>query len=146
EYYLDESDVQLRIVDAGYVIARPPAARVHHHFAASHLRSTRRAVHNWYPILKNKLYFALKHGRAYASVDEILAAFQQFVAERRKEVRWMVENGLLTEPAFERYEADLERATEDGLRGALGEASGPVDLTDVSTGFVPFPTHSSEGC
>jgi glycosyltransferase involved in cell wall biosynthesis len=141
EYYLDESDLQLRIADAGYVIARPAAARVHHHFAASHLRSTRRAVHNWYPILKNKLYFGLKHGREYASVEEIMAEFREFVAGRRQEVRWTVENGLLDESALARFETDVEQATEDGLRGALADRVEPADLSEAPPAFVPFPTY-----
>ncbi|WP_147794105.1 glycosyltransferase [Cellulomonas sp. Y8] len=141
EYYLDESDVQLRIADAGYVIARPAGARVHHHFAASHLRSTRRAVHNWYPILKNKLYFGLKHARDYVSVEQVMAEFGQFVAGRRQEVRWTVENGLLDESALARFEADLERATEDGLRGGLAGDAARADLATGPGPFVPFPTH-----
>lgn len=146
EYYHDESVVQFKIADAGYLIAQPAAARVHHRFAPSHLRNTHRAVHNWYPILKNQLYFSLRHAREYTSVDEILAAFLQYTAGRRQEVRWMVDNGLLSEAALERYEVDLERATEDGLRGGMGEPGASVDLTDTSTGFVAFPTHDSQSC
>jgi len=130
EYFLDESDVQVRLADAGYLIAQTSRARVHHHFAPSHVRNAARVPRDRYPILKNKLYFALRHANDFVSIDEILRMFHAYVDHHREDVRWQVEHGNLVEADRARLEADAQRATEDGLRGALS-STGPTP-TDVS--------------
>jgi hypothetical protein len=56
DYYLDETDVCCRIVDAGYVLRQLANAPVHHKFLSSNIRSTERVVTNWFPVIKNFTY------------------------------------------------------------------------------------------
>ena len=59
EYFLDETDVCLRIVDAGYIIVQLNDAYVHHKYAPSNIRGDNKIVKNRYPIIKNKIYFSI---------------------------------------------------------------------------------------
>ena len=61
EYYLDETDLCCRLIDAGYRLRQLPNAPVHHKFLPSSIRSPERVVTNWFPIIKNQAYFAVRH-------------------------------------------------------------------------------------
>lgn len=61
EYFHDESDVAVRVIRKGYKIIHHTRAIVHHSFAASDLRDNNRIVKNWFPIIKNLIYFGVKN-------------------------------------------------------------------------------------
>jgi len=61
EYFLEETDVCLRLLNAGYTIHHA-AITVDHYVQPSHNRHDRRHLTCWYSIAKNTTYFALKHG------------------------------------------------------------------------------------
>ena len=61
DYYHDEADVCRRLIGAGWKIAHAPSVRVVHLSAAGPSRASRLDV-NWHTIMKNTVYFALKHG------------------------------------------------------------------------------------
>lgn len=61
DYYHDEADICRRLIGAGWQIAYNSRAKVVHLSAAGPDRPSRFDV-NWHTILKNTVYFALKHG------------------------------------------------------------------------------------
>ena len=61
DYYLDETDLCCRLIDAGYVLRQLPNAPVHHKFLPSGIRDHQRVVTNWFPIMKNQVYFSYRH-------------------------------------------------------------------------------------
>ncbi|HIK19193.1 MAG TPA: glycosyltransferase family 2 protein [Leptolyngbyaceae cyanobacterium M33_DOE_097] len=61
EYFLEETDVCLRLSNAGYTIHRIDVT-VNHYVQPSHNRRDRRHLTCWYSLAKNTTYFALKHG------------------------------------------------------------------------------------
>lgn len=61
EYFLEETDVCLRLLDAGYTIHHTDIT-VDHYVQPSHNRRDRRHLTCWYALAKNTTYFALKHG------------------------------------------------------------------------------------
>lgn len=60
DYCFDETDVCVRLVNAGYVIRHMEGAYVHHKFAPSHLRKTK-VMTNFFPSVKNLIYFLHKN-------------------------------------------------------------------------------------
>jgi glycosyltransferase involved in cell wall biosynthesis len=123
EYFLDETDLCLRIVDAGYMIAQLPGAYVHHKLAASNIRGSNRVPTVRYAILKNKLYFMLKHAREFHSLECVLEEYRGFVQSHRNDVALGVKAHLLSDADEARFVTDIERAYEVGLRHGLdGEA------------------------
>jgi GT2 family glycosyltransferase len=61
EYFLEETDVCLRLLNAGYTIYHADIT-VDHYVQPSHNRHDRRHLTCWYSLAKNTTYFALKHG------------------------------------------------------------------------------------
>lgn len=122
EYYLDETELCCRLVDTGYLIRQLPNAYVHHKFAPSNIRNEHKITRYRYPVIKNKLYFALKHARDYVPLADILEDNRRFAAQQAEEVELHVAAGRL--PASERAElaAQLRSAWERGMmRGLSGE-------------------------
>ena len=61
EYFLDETDVCLRLIQAGYDIHHADVV-VEHYPQPSHNRIDQKHLTCWYSLAKNTTYFALKHG------------------------------------------------------------------------------------
>jgi GT2 family glycosyltransferase len=61
DYFLDETDVCLRLIQAGYDIHYADVV-VDHYPQPSHNRIDQKHLTCWYSIAKNTTYFALKHG------------------------------------------------------------------------------------
>jgi hypothetical protein len=61
EYFLEETDVCVRLVQAGYQIHQTDIT-VDHYPAKSHNREDQKHLTCWYSLAKNTTYFALKHG------------------------------------------------------------------------------------
>src|SRR5690606_15703161 len=116
EYFLDETDVCLRIVDAGYIIAQLPNAYVHHKYAPSNIRGDNKVVRYRYPIIKNKIYFMFKHAKEFYSMERIMQEQQSFIQSQRNEVNWAHGQGLLSATDVDTFDADLQRALEVGLK------------------------------
>ena len=52
EYYLEETDLCLRLIEAGYVLKQLPNAFIYHRNLASYIRQTNRVVTNVFPSIK----------------------------------------------------------------------------------------------
>lgn len=61
DYFLDETDVCLRLIQAGYDIHHADVV-VDHYPQPSHNRIDQKHLTCWYSLAKNTTYFALKHG------------------------------------------------------------------------------------
>ena len=143
EYFLDETDVCLRIVDAGYVIAQLPNAYVHHKYAPSNIRGENKVARYRYPVIKNKIYFMLKHAREFHSLDRVMQEQQTFIQSQIGDVNWCADQGLLTNADKDAFYLDLEKALEVGLkRGIAGVATNAMineeKLKDYAGNFNKF--------
>jgi len=142
EYFLDETDVCVRLIDAGYLIRQLDDAYVHHKFAASNVRTEKKVLKYRYPVMKNKIYFTLKHGRDYLSDESLLREQERFIASQRKDVTWCAENGYLTKADVEAFEKDIDRGIAVGrARGEEGplEMINPAKMASWQGEFSPYP-------
>lgn len=131
EYFLDETDVCLRIVDAGYIISQLSNAFVHHKYAASNIRGENKVVRYRYPIIKNKIYFMIKHAREFFSLERIMQEKQSFIDAQKNDVNWALSQGFLSNDDLISFNKDLERGLEVGLRrGFEGVAPGAMINAD----------------
>jgi GT2 family glycosyltransferase len=122
EYHLEETDVECRLIDAGWSIEQLGGARVYHKYAASRFRTEARIIKSWYSFLKNKLYFGLMHRAGYHTVREVLQEFERYRQEHRSMCESAVSAGHLTASDLQRFEDEAEQALLDGLkRGMAGE-------------------------
>jgi hypothetical protein len=87
DYFLDETDVCCRLVDAGYLLRQLHHAPVHHKFLPSSIRTPQRVVTNWFPIIKNQTYFAFRHALGAQPeidvIDRCRASIDRWCADAR---------------------------------------------------------------
>lgn len=116
-YLLDETDVCLRLVDAGWGVVYEPAALIFHQFAASHIRSSTRKAKTLYPSVVSKTYFINHHGRA-EGYGKVAQALQDYRDELRRANAWLEEHGEISSHHRQALDCDLEVGTEAGMEAA----------------------------
>lgn len=111
-FYLDETDVNLRVAKAGGRTVMVPLARVHHGYAASQRRAADRAPRDLTEIGASSAVFLRKHA---FNVDMDVELSHLAAAQRRALLGYMVEGGL--EPRdVHRLLAGLRAGFAEGLR------------------------------
>jgi glycogen(starch) synthase len=148
EYFLDETDVCLRLIDAGWVIRQLSDAYVHHKFAPSTVRTETKVLKHRYPVMKNKIYFTLKHAQDYLPLERVFEEQERFIEKQRGDLRWCVENGYLGKDDETKFESDVARALQIGrARGMEGPRAmlGPQLLAEHKGAFRAFPTFAQAG-
>jgi len=145
EYFLDETDVCCRINDAGYRIVQRPDAFVHHKYAPSALRDEKRVIRDWYPLIKNRLYFGLRHASGFLHPNDIVEAALADKAFWKRDVAENVRRGSLTAADAQRFREQADAGIEAGLRLSTEE---PRLLKAEAVGthggdFQPFVPASS---
>lgn len=143
EYFLDETDVCCRLMDAGFLVKQLANAYVHHEAAPNAVRDHAQVTVASYPILKNTLYFALKHGLPYHPQGHILQVLADRMKAKRSDVQFLIRTGKLPPAALAQFDRDHARAWETGLRrGVEGQRTG-IDAharAAFSGAFLPFQT------
>jgi glycosyltransferase involved in cell wall biosynthesis/SAM-dependent methyltransferase len=119
EYYLEETDACLRLLERGLLVRLIDHGFVYHKFLPSEIRDTNRALKDRYSVFKNTCYFALKHGLAYASFADVCSQLTGFIQGQRADLAANVAHGTLGAADAERFERDLPRAFDAGLRAHL---------------------------
>jgi glycosyltransferase involved in cell wall biosynthesis len=140
-YYLDETDVCLRIIDQGYRILYEPTALVFHQFAPSHIRDVSRVPRTLYPSAVSKSYFIIRHGARFGlenASDEI----KRYETEITESNKWLAEHNEISVDHRFSLDQDLLWGVAQGVRLAQTQAEpGPeLLLPEVSTAFKRFGT------
>ncbi|MEO1277314.1 MAG: glycosyltransferase family 2 protein, partial [Pseudomonadota bacterium] len=138
-YLLDETDVCLRLVDAGHRIVYVPEALVFHQFAASHIRDPSRLPRTLYPSARSKAYFVERHGQA-ALPEEAGPALAGYEREIRQANAYLEGEGRITPAHRASLDADLGWGIEEGralARRCDGRAGGSLGPRAVASPFQP---------
>jgi glycosyltransferase involved in cell wall biosynthesis/GT2 family glycosyltransferase len=118
EYFLDETDVCVRLVDAGYKVVFGRRGWVYHRYLPSSVRNASKAISNWYPVLKNKAYFAARHAADLLGASAIQKALDAYAVGIRHQTEWHVEQGHLPLTALAALDRAVAPATAHGFRRA----------------------------
>ncbi len=78
DYYLDETDVVVRMIDMGFTVRIEPSIIVYHKFAPSGIRKEKWPL-NWTSIVKNKLYFICANNFGKVSLQAAEKETEQYV-------------------------------------------------------------------
>ncbi|HEY3485548.1 MAG TPA: glycosyltransferase, partial [Ilumatobacteraceae bacterium] len=144
DFYLDETDVCCRLVDAGFVLRQLADAPIHHKYLPSATRNADRVVTNWYPIVKNHVYFGYRHASDVANELEIIERARTFVDKLLDDTRLHERQGRLAPGHLERAKEACGRGLATGI--VLGRERRDARLRPVALDpgeFVPFPTTSN---
>lgn len=137
-FYLDETDVNLRLAAAQHKTAIVPLAEVHHGFAASRFRAGNRAPRDLFEIGASYAAFLRKHA-APDRRDAALAAFRS--TQRRRLLQHMVD-GRLEPRDVRRILAGLDRGLSEGEKRPLAPLAA---LPDAPSGFLRFSRTGATG-
>jgi len=150
DYYLDETDVCLRLVDAGYLLKQLSNAFVYHRFLPSHIRSENRVVTTWRSVIKNKVYFSLKNAPPDTSFRDLLKDWERFCAEAEANLKFYIDRGGAAREKLDDFHRDVDAALREGVsvglarpRRFLGSEAAKTLRGTVWTGTLDS---LSEGC
>jgi GT2 family glycosyltransferase len=147
DYYLDETDVCCRLVDAGWKLSQLPNARVHHKLLPNHVRNDRRTLIRWYSIIKNKIYFSLINSHGHYGLAEIVEDARRFIKNNSEGLAAGISEGTLNAEDTERFRQEVDQAWRDGLeRGLRGTRRLITDetLRRFDRPFMPFRSFSAD--
>jgi len=140
EYNFDEVDVCLELIDRGYKLSALAGAAVHHKYLASHVRNARRLFTDPYFAIKNRVYFALRHGQSTHSTPDILTALTRYVDEVKAAARCQYSEGLLTAQERDFFVHQVDRGVDTGIeRGIAGIRKGVTITPGSKDRFLSFP-------
>jgi hypothetical protein len=143
EYYLDETDLCCRIVDAGWIVKNIDDGFVYHKFLPSDIRSENRATRSYFAVLKNKCYFAFKRALPLTSHYSVWQNLVEFAALRRADVEGQITGQYLIAADLAQFDKDKEAAYDLGFerweRNTL--RTRPVEwFGQLAQPFLSFPT------
>lgn len=106
-YFLDESDVCIRLVKAGWGAAIAPSAEVHHAYAESSERAANRAPRDMFQVAASRVYFSLTHG----DPDWVQQRIEKFELEQIERLKKFIQLGRLSR----RQAAWMEMRLAEGI-------------------------------
>jgi glycogen(starch) synthase len=145
DFYLDETDVCVRLVDHGYLLRQLDVAPVHHKYLPSDRRSELKVVTNWYSIVRNHVYFGYRHALLHATEFDILRDANRFGEHAIADARYHEDMGASQAGHTARTTESVGRAILDGA--LLGRERKSVRLTpaiDQPPDFVSFATNDQD--
>lgn len=131
-YFLDETDLNLRLAREGMVTALVPLAEVHHGFAASDRRRPDRAPTDLRQIGASWAVFLARH----CAPDQAGAAQRRVVGHERRRALQMMVDGRLEPRDVGRLMASLDAGFAEGAE--RGEVAMPP-LPDPEQPFLSYP-------
>lgn len=121
EYYLEETDLCLRLIEAGYLLKQLSNAFVYHRCLGSNMRQTNRVVTNVLPIIKNKIYFAFKHNQPGMSYREMVDEWKRSTDEIEEGHKYFVRARQTPPETLERFHQDADLGFRQGIERGLNQ-------------------------
>jgi glycosyltransferase involved in cell wall biosynthesis/GT2 family glycosyltransferase len=151
-YFLDETDVCLRLVDAGYLVRYEANAVVFHEMHRSGLRSPKHYPRSLRIPARSKAYFMHKHGLHLFGSQATSAKLVEYIDQILAHNDWFVSEGILSPGDGTRLNADVRDGVQEGValsadarHIARGLTDSPVDGSLTSSagfGTVSVPPNS----
>lgn len=145
EYYLEETDLCVRLIDRGWALRQIDGGAIHHKFLSSSVRTPNKVLKDRYAVVKNKIYFSLVNGSEFHPLAAIMEDDAHFTRAHRADVQWHLERRNMTDEEAAVSIATIERGWSAGLaaghrgRVALGFGPSSVDRPPP-TPFLTFAT------
>lgn len=143
DFYLDETDLCCRLVDAGWRIAQLDNAIVHHKFLPSQIRTEDRVTRSLYQVLKNKLYFSIVNNHGHYSRAEIRQSMEHFVRAEREGIKHHISNQRLSPDDLATFDQDARRAWEIGWEKGYSNTRHFLRQADSDTIPLIFPRQNA---
>ncbi len=126
-YFLDETDLCLRLVDAGWTLTCAPSAEVHHAYAESRIRRADRTPRRIDTTVGSAAYFAIRNGLGTFGLARVIDHLAAYATGLKAEMDWRRAHGVIDADAYDTLIGDIDTGLASGLRAAL---SGPRRLAE----------------
>ncbi len=131
-YFLDETDIALRLAEAGWDMALTDAAEVHHLREVNATRGHLKKPRNLHEVAASKAYFCVRHLGAGA----LAAEFARFRARRAADCDGFIRMGAMRGVERDRLLSQIDAGLAEGL------GRGPRWFSGTwanGNGYVPWP-------
>jgi glycosyltransferase involved in cell wall biosynthesis/GT2 family glycosyltransferase len=118
-YFLDETDVALRLIDQGWKVLYSPSAEVHHKYASSDLRDANRIPKSIYLPARSKAYFVMRHAGSSLGLSAAFDYIVKYQLARRRDHDWLLSNGLIEADRRNQLDDDVARGSKQGVSDAF---------------------------
>ncbi|SFN07259.1 glycosyltransferase [Variovorax sp. OV329] len=118
-YFLDETDVLARMVDAGYRVAMIPDAEVHHKYASSHIRTQSGNVKSWLQIIASTSYYIVRNA---APTTKLLHSMEKIASQKKNLMRhtdWYLSEKMIDTARHAELLAEIEAGFQKGVLEAF---------------------------
>ncbi|RFP90788.1 glycosyltransferase [Rhodobacteraceae bacterium 63075] len=133
-FFLDETDLNLRLADEGHGTALVPLAEVHHAYSASHRRGEDRTVRDLFDVGASSAVMLRKFGQ------DVGPRLEEIRAEQRDRLTDQRARGLLSGAQNRKVQDSLEVGFEAGLERRFGQYA---DLGAPKEDFLAFSPERS---
>lgn len=144
-YFLDETDVLARLVDAGYSVAMVPSAEVHHKYAPSHIRAENGIAKSWLQIMKSTAYYIVKNAPPTAPLSASLVRVQHHKNELHRHTGWFFAEGLIDQSTFDRLSSEIEQGAALGITHAFEYPTRQLIGKHETTTWKDLPRKVTDG-
>jgi glycogen(starch) synthase len=145
-YFLDETDVCLRLWDRGGDIVTIPDALVYHGYAPSHIRTCDNVPKTRYFAVRSKVYYCKKHLANTITPDETDEVIRSFIAVTKQYNKEYYQFKQVSLPRFQQLEAETDSGFKDGLEEySVYQQKGQKSYLKTATRqtiapFLPYPS------
>ncbi len=115
EYFLDETDINLRLAEAGRRLRIVPSAEIHHKYAASHLRTERNVPKRMFPICRSVAYFRCRHGQRLHGWNGVMLSLKSYEINELSYKAGNLAAGDIDHPTYERLVQEIRAGIRDGI-------------------------------
>lgn len=146
DYYLDETDVCLRLVDAGWRVLPLEGAPVHHKYLPSAIRQRSKVVTDFRSVVKNKVYFSIVHGLGHWSWTDAVADSACFADAQRTESERHRQAGTIDDDGMAQVLSSIDEGWRAGLVDGLAGRTRLLDPGSIEAAqLLSFPTVTPVG-
>lgn len=114
-YLTEESDIVLRLLDAGYEVRTVPTAEVHHYLAPSHIRSNQDNILSFSQIMSSITYFCIKNASPATSFRRCLEVIEERKEEFRLDLCYKLITKRIERAHFDQLLTELNQFSRQGI-------------------------------
>jgi glycosyltransferase involved in cell wall biosynthesis/GT2 family glycosyltransferase len=109
-FYLDETDVCLRLIDSGYRVVPKDRGIVHHKFLPSTIRNEHRVTVDRFDVVMSRVYFSLRNGLPRSNEVELTLALAKFIEHHRRDLAMHIAAGRIPPAARDQFDHNAAEA------------------------------------
>lgn len=139
-YFLDETDLLARLIDAGFKVKSIPDAEVHHKYAPSHIRTTNGVARSWLQIMTSTAYYILKNSLPETNLADCFETIHAHKENLKIHTNWYLSQEIIDEDRYSELISEIDIGANKGIGDAFEYPSRKLILAHEPTNWNQFTT------